>query len=61
MPDASSRAGAPSRDESVWQVNRLYLRPDGSYFSRPLGKWRARSRDDAIEKAAHEVRCLAVL
>ena len=45
----------------IWVVSRLYLRPDGSYYSRPVGKWRAWSKDQVIEKAAHAIKRLAVL
>jgi hypothetical protein len=45
----------------VWAVNRLYLRPDGSYCSRPVGKWRAWTKDQAIEKAAYAIERLALL
>jgi hypothetical protein len=45
----------------VWAVSRLYPRPDGSYCARPVGKWRAWTRDDAIKKAAHAIKRLALL
>jgi hypothetical protein len=45
----------------VWVVSRLYLRPDRSYYSRPVGKWRAWSKDQAIKKAAHAIKRLALL
>jgi hypothetical protein len=45
----------------VWAVSRLYRRPDGSYCSRPVGKWRAWTRDQAIEKAAYAIRRVALL
>ena len=45
----------------IWAVNRLYPRPDGSYCWRPIGKWRAWTKDEAIKKAAYAVERLAVL
>jgi hypothetical protein len=52
---------ARRRRMPVWVVSRLYLRPDRSYCSRPVGKWRAWSKDQAIEKAARAIKRLALL
>jgi hypothetical protein len=45
----------------MWAVSRLYRRPDGSYCARLVGKWRAWNRDEAIKKAAHAIKRLALL
>lgn len=45
----------------IYAVSRLYRRPDGSFCARPVGKWRAWSRDEAIKKAAFAIKRLALL
>lgn len=45
----------------VWTVSRLYRRADGSCCWRPVGKWRAWTKGEAIKKAAHAIQRLAVL
>jgi hypothetical protein len=49
------------REMPVWAISRLYRRADGSCYWGPVGKWRAWSKDEAIQKAAYAIRRLAVL
>jgi hypothetical protein len=49
------------RHMPVWVISRLYLRADGSFCSRLVGKWRARSLNEAIEKAAYAIQRPALL
>lgn len=44
----------------IWAVSRLCRRPDGVFFL-PVGKWRAWTKDEAIEKAAYAIQGIAVL
>jgi hypothetical protein len=45
----------------VWAVSRLYRRADGSYCARPVGKCAPGIGDQAIEKAAHAIKRVALL
>lgn len=51
----------PRQKMPVWAISRLYLRADGSYCSRLVGKWRAQSRDEAIKKATYAIQRPALL
>ncbi len=49
------------RAPRVWVVSRAKRNALGEIVFVPVGKWRAWTKDDAVRKAAHAIRKLALL
>jgi hypothetical protein len=52
---------ATKRAEPNWQISRGYLGPFGGVFFRPIFTVKARDQDQAIWRAAHKLRGVAML
>jgi hypothetical protein len=44
-----------------WQIHRGFMSAAGRVFFRPAFKVKARTRDQAIERAAHKIKGIALL
>jgi hypothetical protein len=52
---------ATKRTLPEWQISRGFLGPAGRVFFRPAFTIKARTRDQAIERAAHKIKGIALL
>ena len=52
---------ATKRTLPEWQISRGFMSGSGRVFFRPAFKVKARTRDQAIERAAHKVKGIALL
>jgi hypothetical protein len=52
---------ATKRAQPNWQIHRGYLGPAGRVFFRRAFTIKARTRDQAIERAAHKIKGIALL
>jgi hypothetical protein len=59
---AGAKPARKRRQMPKWLVCRWYYEgPKRECSCKIVGFWRARDRDEAIEKAAYAIKCLAVL
>jgi hypothetical protein len=52
---------ATKRTTPDWQIHRGFMSAAGRVFFRPAFKVKARTRDQAIERAAHKIKGIALL
>jgi hypothetical protein len=52
---------ATKTETPSWQISRGFVGPLGHVFFRPIFKVTARTQDQAIMRAAHKVRGIAIL
>jgi hypothetical protein len=52
---------ATKRAQPDWLIHRGFLRPTGRVFFRPAFTVKAWTRDQAIERAAHKIKGIALL
>lgn len=52
---------ATKRATPNWQIHRGFIGPAGRVFFRPVFRIKARNRDQAIERAAHKIKGIALL
>jgi hypothetical protein len=50
-----------TRAQPNWQISRGFVGPFGRVFFRPIFTVKARTQDQAIERAAHKIKGIAML